>query len=296
LITDAEFDALADAMKRSNALTLPIEELCRIASVDIWDTPKQALANGLMVRGVVVKKGEARLYEGPEFEPVGEPDFREFIKAAKRVVNEAGRPVSIGDIVSASGIVSIAPSIEHMTMRKAGLHFIPGLGYWKAEQYIAPDGTLYWREYRSTKINALMEAFRQYGWPLHSSDIEALTNGEVKRDNLVTIKNGAASNVIHSVAHGLYVPIAAAIQVGAPISKNMAAVVMRLHPRERVMRDANMRLYRVLVWLGREKYGDCRETHARLQRGLRYYCTFRLSDKGERQLRRVLGKREQDEF
>jgi hypothetical protein len=136
-----------------------------------------------------------------------------------------------------------------------------------------------------------MEAFKAHGWPLSSDDLFALTNGAVNRTFLSNYR-GLGHKLTVNIGKALEVPCAAMDLGMIPLSRNVASMLLSLTPLTVVDTENNRRLYRVCHWMQANGYGECKRTMTKHRVAVK----FRLSDRGGKELEKIMRRVKKHEF
>ena len=93
----------------------------------------------------------------------------------------SGSPMMLDDILTAVDLPDSEIPFTDLSgeLERGGLHYIPRIGWWLSETWVAPDGAVHSSATRAHKIARIVEMFGQHGWPLHASKIEQLSGGEI---------------------------------------------------------------------------------------------------------------------
>jgi hypothetical protein len=302
--TEAMFDDMAARYEARGLPAVAVEEIiaetAEAGFLDPWTFSSTAtLANGLRVRGLVIKSG---MIEREDAAPVENynpvlTDFEEFTKAAKRVIDEAEYPVDAMDLATRTGLASEA--IPYATMkthlRRVGIWFIPGLGYWRAPQYTDPSGRIVSKHVRSERIKALLECFETQGWPITGVDAERHTGGKVTSRFLSRYAAGSGSETVKGIGSGLFVPADKLTKAGLPMSANVAAALAKLDP-ETVIDDLDhLRLFRIAMIMERRGLATIRKSRSSRSRKRIQTMRVTLTDAGKKMVDKI-ARRGRDEF
>lgn len=276
-----------------------LETLAEKANVKIPASIEEfGFRNAMMIRGVLVKDGFCRKYEGHEFKDTIAVGFKKFSARAVEIVEQADAPVPAVDLIAMVGMSEGAMPLGSLKryLRRVGIHFIPGLGYWHKKHFIDAGGTIYGKRTGAKYREHILEAFQTYGWPLTNVDIEAATHGRVSRNYVVMAAKQPWPDMV-SIKYGLYVPAGAARRAGVPMSRNIAEALLDLSPDEALDAKDNTRMYRLCHLLHEMGYGIARHTNTRRDGKARRLAYFTLNETGRRRLNDVIGrKKPEDEF
>ena len=271
----------------------PIERFLTQAIKDgydeAWTISREALTNGLHLLGLQYSGG---LLMKPVTEPVlSRPNgFAEFCNAARGVMVIAEEPLTQQALIALTGLSGPAvpwPNMKHV-LSKVGIKFIPGHGYWRNHIYSDAALNVVTTASSPRRMSVVVEMFQQQGWP-----IAGRTAGE--RGNLSSrqiAQRVASGNLfIRSLGGGLYVP--ADQQGKLPMSSDVAKAMLLLGPRTSVCDQDDLRLFRVLMLMGKLGYAVTRL--ARTQRlGRRCQIASAVfTDKGLKYLAQMAGRPEE---
>lgn len=281
------FRAFIDNGEQTTSLTEILKAAEQAGIAGAWDIDRATLRNAMNILGIEVRDG--MLFRNVLHEIELQPnDFALFIGAAKAVIKELGRPATADQIISMSGIKSSEipyGGIEE-TLTKAGLHFIPGAGYWKYTQYSDQRTGLIMHKAGSHRRAKLADVFRQYGWPLDGREIEEYSGGEVTSKYLTRLAVHKDSSPIRSLAQGsgLYVP---ADQRGQfPMSPTVAKALLDIHEGRMITDKESLRIFRLVVLMGRAGLANVTQSRT-VRRGQRLQTAkVSFTDKALRQLYR----------
>lgn len=299
---NAMFDDMAARFKARGQLSVPIEQIVAETADagfgDPWGYSAQTLANGLRSRGLVIRSGKIEQDKEPleHYDPVL-TDFDDFLAAARRVIDEAEYPLDPMDLANRTGLIST--SIPYATMKahlkKIGIHFIPGLGYWRAAQYTDPSGRIVSRHCRTERVGALLSVFEKQGWPITGQEAERHTNGLVTSRFLTRYAAGAGQNTLAGIGAGLFVPRDKASDKGLPMSANVATALLALTPDTMIDDTDHLRLFRIAMILERRGLATIRKSRSSRSRVRVQTMRVTLTDAGRKMIQKVL-RRGRDEF
>lgn len=251
------YDFMARRFRAMARPTYPLERIIQDAEeegfVDVWDMPHHGIHNAMRKRGLEVANGLLSLPEigGENFDPIAD-DYAEFKKIAKTVMKESDVPLSAGDLVERCGLSRAAVPLADMKrhLRKVGIHFIEGVGYWKHSQYVMPDGRILSRRCRSERVEALNRHFERHGYPVVGPDIERATSGLVTSRFLTLMANQTTPPVV-SVGSGLYIPTG--VETGVlPLSRQTAAMMLAVEPGMRITDNDALLIFRIASMMERK--------------------------------------------
>lgn len=292
------FDHLAYTFRAMDVGQCSLEQLAEKAKVNLFDVTPITLRNAMLFRGIEIENGIASLYEGHDFKDTITLGYKKFCQRAAEIVEVADEPVPAVDLIALVGFAEAAIPLSTMSrhLKKVGIWFIPGLGYWHKRQFVDQDGNIYGRKTDNAQAAALVEAFKEYGWPMTAIDLEAATSGVVTRRYVTHAVRRPWPDIV-SVGYGLYVPAGAARRVGFPVSTNVARAILDLEPSEVLDSKDNTRMYRLCDLLRRFRYGVVRRSNTVRDGKQRRIAYFKLNDTGRRALNAVaLSKKPDDEF
>lgn len=295
---DELFDHLVYTFRRLGVTQISLEELAEKGDVHIATIDKEAMRNALLYRGYEIKDGLVRAYEGHGYKTTVSMAFRKFSERAAEIIDTAGAPIMPADLVRMVGLVEARVPLSAMTyhLKKVGVWFIPGIGYWHKRHFVDERGVLYGHSVNDKQSMALYDAFKEYGWPMTAIDLDAATNGVVTSQYLKSATARSWPDII-SVGYGLYVPAGAARRVGFPMSKNLAEAFIDLKYTEVIDSLDNRRMYRMCDLLQKMGYGVTRRSNTVRDGKQRRTAFFKLNETGRKALSGLLVNRKpQDEF
>jgi hypothetical protein len=299
---DQIFDDMARRFAEADRDAVPIEEIIKQTADagigDAWTCSKQAMTNAMRVRGIDVRSGMlCRADDDREhFEPVM-TDYMEFRQAAKRAIQEAGYPIDTMDLANRTGLNHSAIPLVSMSihLRKEGIHFLPGVGYWTAPSYTDPSGRIVSRRCRSERAQALIECFETLGWPLVGRDVERHTNGLVTSRFLTTYAADSGRATVAGLGGGLYVPADKRDSAVIPMSRNVALAMQSLEPETMIDDQDGLRLFRLATLFERKGLATVRKS--RSSRGGKRVQTARIEyNKAGLQVLERVTRQTADEF
>lgn len=298
---DSVFDDMEAAFRSREARAVALEEIVAEVSdeakTDPWSYSTQAIVNAMRARGIAVRNGMMFSLDEPEgFNPV-KTDFDEFKQAAKRVIDEADYPVDAADLVARTGINTEA--IPYATMRghlrQVGIHFIAGLGYWRASQYTDPTGRIIASTEHNQRVATMFSLFETEGWPLAGPDAERLTSGAVTSRFMTRYASGSGRGSLACIGVGMFIPADCATAKGIPMSPNVATALLELAPETVLDNQDHLRLFRLATILERRGYATVRRSRSTRNNIRVQTARVEINDAGRRMLQKI-AKRGRDEF
>lgn len=297
----ALYDFMAERFRQIGQPVVPLEDLIEAAEDaghgDIWDMPRHGIVNAMRFRGLEVKAGNVMLptIDGEHFDPVA-TDYAEFIEAAQRVLREAMYPIDTPQLMEMVALSTAAIPLSTMRhrLRKIGIHYIPGVGYWKHPQYTDPSGRIISRRIRSDRIQALHDCFEAYGWPIAGPDAERWTSGLVTSRFLTTYAANAGKDSITGIGKGLYVPSDRA-EGEFPMSRGVALSLLALDPRETIDDKDHLRLFRLCLMLEERELASLKRSRTTRDRIRRQTLKVELKSQGRAMLEKI-ARKAVDEF
>uniref|UniRef100_UPI00262DE12B hypothetical protein n=1 Tax=uncultured Paraglaciecola sp. TaxID=1765024 RepID=UPI00262DE12B len=228
------YDFLADRFRGLGSEPIALEKLLMDAEQDgfgeVWEIDRHGMANALTARGLRLEDGTVMLpqIDGENFDPVI-TSYEKFAERATDVMKGQTVPLLTEELVSLTGLHRAAIPYSNMQtiLAKVGIHFIPGIGYWRHPQYTLQDGSIVSKRFRSLRLQKLMNVFKRQGWPITGPDCLDMTGGFVTSRYLVR-QAAEAHPKIASIGSGLYVPIDQAENSKIPMSKNVVTAVMEI--------------------------------------------------------------------
>lgn len=301
MTTDRTYDDLAELFHELGHHKMDLEDFAKAAAarrIDLWSIPKRTLENAMLARGITVASGTISEAVAAPFHPIVDAEFTEFQKAAARALKEAARPLSVSELIGMCGLAEqMIPmgSIEFY-LRKLHAQFIDGLGWYRTGNYMDEHGRFFFKTYQSDSYAEVFRIFQEYGWPMLSSDIIALSGGKLYRTFMQDdVRRREAPN-FKDVYRALFVPIGVMRPRTLPISRNVAEAVMRIGPSQKVGRSSNPRMWVVCQWLHAEGHGHVRYWKTAREGKRVVLMSFRLSEKGKAALAKAIGEAPAEEF
>ena len=296
MATEQIFDHLAFTFRQMDGNQCSLEELAEKADVILNDVSPIALENAMLTRGVLIRNGIASAYEGHEFKTTVATQFRKFVQRAAEVIDLADAPIMPSDLIGMVGLVEGAIPLSSMSLhlKKVGIWFIPGVGYWHKRHYVNENGILFGTKPGSEQAKAVYDAFKEYGWPMTALDLEAATRGKVTRRYVIGAVKRPWPDII-SAGYGLYVPAGASRRVGFPMSKNIAQAFLELQEDEVIDSKDNTRMFRMCDLLQNMGYGVTRHSSTTRDGKQRRTAYFKLNDAGRRALNSIASNRKPDD-
>lgn len=296
MAVEATLDHLAFTFRKLGVKTISLEQLAEKADVTLFDISPDALRNAMLQRGVLIKDGKASAYDGHDFQVTVAASFRRFVERALDIIENSLEPVTAVELIGMVGLVEGAMPLSSMShhLRKVGIWHIPGVGFWHRRHYVDGNGILYGARPGSEQSGAVMEAFKEYGWPMTAEDIEATTRGKVTRRYVTQAVKRPWPDIL-SIGYGLYVPAGAARRAGLPISRNLAKAFLDLDPDELIDSKDNTRMFRLCDLLQRMGYGISKPSSTVRDGKQRRTVYFKLNDTGRKALSELVGKKKPDD-
>lgn len=295
------YDFMADRFRELDSQPIELEKLLMDAEREgfgeIWDMDKHGMANALQARGLVLLSGTVKLpdVEGTPFDPVV-TGYDDFTKRAQDIMASQTVPLEADEIVSLVGLQRAAIPFSNMKfhLKKVGIHYIPGVGYWRYPQYTLEDGTFVSKRCRSERKAQLVEVFRKHGWPITGRDATVWSEGFVTSRYLV--KQAQINHArISGLGSGLYVPRDQTERWRIPMSRNVVERILSIDPRELIRDKPELRIFRILLLM--ERKGMATLARSRSSVGNERCQTLRakLTKEGRETLERM-SQSSQDEF
>lgn len=261
MTTEYQLNKIAEYFNGREEASMPLADVLAAIGVERMELRDGALAAAMAARGISFEDG--RLYS-PKAAAAVEPasaDYKPFIAAALEIIDMATAPIPAAEMVGATGIAASAIPrggfSHHLTA--AGIHYIPGAGYWKAPQFVGDDGEFFYAPPKAKKVRIMLECFKLHGWPLAGEDVERLTSGAVA-SRFVTLHAAKAggSAVIKGIGNALFVPAGAmeTPERPVPISPGVAGELLKLTPADKIFRSENVLLYKLARVL--ERHGHAK--------------------------------------
>lgn len=193
-----------------------LQECAKAGMHEAEEPNMEAIENALAARGILLRGGlmsvmPAQFHKGPE-------TFEVFKKAAKAALRFSAQPMEAVELIEATALAGDMVPYTSMTavLKEAGLHYIPGAGYWRHRVYSEPVTQTVVSDH-PRRMAAVIDMFRIHGWPVAQPKTAA-------GRKLATLAN-AKSGYVRAIHHGLYVPWD---QTGPlPISANVARSMVK---------------------------------------------------------------------
>lgn len=291
MATEAEFDRLIETFRALQVESLALEDLAEKANVNLWTTEKLAIVQALAVRGYSCAGMIVRPIDPGELTLPDRTTFDEFLSVAKRIMAEATVPIPGPDLVGMCGLAKTSIPMGSLAfhLKRIGIHYIAGIGFWRSPQYIDSSGRMYARRGKSEKIGQALRLFKEYGWPLTGRDLEALSEGEVSSRFISKHAARAAPDII-SVGHGLFVPAAAHSRTRLPMAPSVAKHLLAIGPREYIDGYDSRRFYRIVDWLEGQGLVEASRSTTTRDGIFRRRVRFRWTDAGQEAVREVIAR------
>lgn len=299
--TEGNLDRIAHWFHEQNKEVVTLDDALKALEIWTLDVGREVLRNAFTARGVTYASGELR--RPAPFVETAPPkaDYLPFVNAAKDIIDMAVKPVSVADLITHGGLVSTAvpPSntLGHH-LKRAGVHFIPGIGYWKHPQYITAAGEILMAAPRSKKSRRMMDTFIAHGWPLAGEEIERLTNGEVTSRFMTKQSHIKGARLVKSLRGGLFVPAMTTTTADMPIpmTHDMAEAILSNNPSEPIYRSENVTLYKMAGLLARHRMATVKEGWG-IRNGRRQRKAFmELTEAGHASLKGLDRRARKDDF
>lgn len=289
------YDYLAARFRQLGGKPITLDKLMMDAEQDgygdIWEVDRIGVFNALRARGIELTEGVVKFPEidGENFDPIA-TDYRDFKSAAKAVLDLAEYPVPTHDLIGRVALHSSAVPLSSLRyhLRQVGIHFLPGLGYWRHPQFTDAAGRTVSRKIRSERIVELLAMFEHKGWPITGREAEAWSNGLVTSRYLTLYARGLTP-MVRPIGSGLYVP-ADKIEpenTRIPMSRNVVEALQAIDATKQIDDKDHLRLFRIVLLA--ERLGWAKVKRSRTTRdGIRRQ-TMRVTwtDEGAKQLRRA---------
>lgn len=298
---EALYDHIARLYQERGNGVVHLEELIEQAARDgfeiVWSVSRQAIINALLVRDIDAT--------GPTVEPVKDivenydpvaTDFAEFTAAAAQIMKTAEYPIDALDLISMTGLATTAVPMSALALylRRVGIYFIPGVGYWRSAQYVDPSGRIIAPKIRGARMRELFSYFETHGWPVAGPDIERDTAGLVT-SRFMARQGAASDSPIIGIGCGLYILADKATPDGLSMSRNVALSLLALTDDVIIDDKDHLRLYRLALIM--ERKGLATVKKSRTTRGGVRRQTARLSINPEgRALLESYARLAKDEF
>jgi hypothetical protein len=224
------YDYIASRHAELGGVPQPVEHMLDDAEKfefhDVFNLDRHGLANAMKARGLIYRDGMISAPEPEPGEPIPPADVTaQFIAACGLIFTTAQSPVDTPDLIRRTGVTP--PPRMTAALKRAGLHYIKGAGWWTAPQYTTPEGKLLSRRIPSERLAAAVAAFENHGWPLTGSDLERLTKGIVTQRWIDGYMRKPIAEFF-SAGHGLglYAPADQRSQKPFPITANVATMMI----------------------------------------------------------------------
>jgi hypothetical protein len=297
------YDFMAERFRALGDPTCKLERIIADAEhagyVDLWEMPRQGIVNAMRARGIVVANGIMSLpeFEGDHFDPV-KTDYAEFVTAAKRIIAEAEYPIDTLDLVEATGLATAAAPLATMRhyLRKEGVHYLPGVGYWRHPQFTTKSGRIISRHCRSERTQALLDYFEVSGWPIAGPDAERETGGLVTSRFLARhATTEESARMVQGIGSGLYVPMGQDKRQALPMSHNVAKALLELSPEEIIDDKEHLRLFRLALILERKGFATTKKSRTTRGGVRRQTARVALTEAGRKMIEKI-ARLARDEF
>lgn len=296
------YDYMAARFRAAEVQSMPLDELLEYAEqegyAEIWEVPRAPITSAMRVRGLDVKNGVVSLpTNGVDFFDPVMTDYREFQDACVRVMKEAEHPLSPPDLIARTGLSDAAVPLSTMQhyLRRVGIHFLPGVGYWKYPQYTDDTGRIVTRRIKSERIEALIDYFQHQGWPIAGKEAERQTKGLVTSRFLVRNAVASSGKLVSGIGSGLYVPLDRAKDGPIPMSRNIAEALLSLSPDHIIDDKDHLRLFRIALMLERQGLASLKRSRTNRDRVRRQTIRLTLKDAGRAMLEKI-ARKQADEF
>lgn len=253
------FQCVAAKFRMSGEPEVKVEEIlqeCADEGVPLaWEISRLELANGLSERGLILQNGV--LSEATDARSIHPQSsgYAEFQTAAKRALRWRDAPIEAIDLVDVTGLAGekIPWSGMREVLERCGLHFLPGLGYWKHPIYSDPFLRSVVVAKSPKRIGAVVPLFQQYGWPIAGRDLAGWSKN-VLQARSVASEASRGNMFVRGLKMGLYVP---ADRPGdLPMSVNVADRMLDYGPDEWIRSDHDLRSFRIAHLMARGGMGS----------------------------------------
>jgi|GEM_PF-4213012 len=296
------YDFLAEAFRSQDRPQVDYGYMMDLAEkeghLDVFEIPKGAMANAMKVRGVKVVDGlfQYPSVDGLTFDPA-EEGYDPFLKAAKKAVGNAEYPLPTDELLQRCGAHSSAAPLTLLKhhLKRVGVHWLPGVGYWRAPQYTNKSGRIVSKRLKSERTQAMIDAFEKNGWPLSGKDIEKHTGGIATTKYISNYVKRAGEALVASIGYGLYVPADLKGTSTIPMSANVADLVRGIDVEQIIDDKEDHQVYRIMLLAS--KFGYVKLKKSRTTRSGVRCQTIRIkwTQKG-RDFMKEASKRTSDEF
>jgi hypothetical protein len=297
------YDYMAERFRALGKAEYPVDALIEDAAnegyTELWDMSKHGMANAMRVRGLEIASGMVRLPkdgDGQHYDPIA-TDYREFTAAAAELIKDLDHPIDAADLIERLALPSIAVPMSTMAfyLRRVGVHYIPGVGYWRAPQYVDPSGRIVSKRIHSERVKALSDLFEAQGWPVVGREAETATGGLVTSRFLTRYALGHGRQAIKGIGGGLYVPADRFDAGPIPMSRNVAAAMLSLPEGAMIDDHDHLRLYRIAILMEAKKLATLTRSRTTRERIRRQTLRVSINDAGRAMLERI-ARRTRDEF
>lgn len=298
--TEHTFNAIANAYYEQGRATVPLEEILRSLDLWEWTVPKKVLKDALAVRGLTLANDEiSETGDTAPLIPV-KTGYEAFIRAAKDAIEMVEKPVSAGELIGMTGLATEAVPAESLAyhLRRAGIYYIPGVGFWRYPQFATVRGELLATPGRSKKARRIAEAFKEHGWPLAGEEVERITAGEVSSRFMSQQAHKKAHRMVATIGNSLFVPagIAATSDMPVPVTHNVVAAILDHSPSKPLFRDEDVKLYKLAAVLARHGLATVRQGWSRRHGRQTRIVFMELTETGHRLLTGLDRRTRKDEF
>jgi hypothetical protein len=296
------YDYIADKFRNDEREEITLDELLLDAEFegfgDIWEIPKQGMANAFSARGLVLADGKLSFpvnEEGP-FDPI-ENNYGDFINKAVEVLKAAEHPLDMATLASMVDMHKATVPYGSMQTLLAphGFHFLPGLGYWRHPQFKNPDGSIVSKRYKSERKNALMEAFEKYGWPISAKDVEKQTGG-LANGRYIQRETQVGNPIVKSIGSGLYVPVSEMEGQKIPMSINVVREVLSLQDGSLIVDKPTTRMFKLMLVLHRAGWVTSKKSRSTFDGERCQSQRVTLTELGKKELQKMLPVKASDDF
>lgn len=298
--TEHQFDQIANAFYEKGSATVPLETILRELDIWEWGVPKKVATTALATRGLTLKNGEiSETGDAAPLLPVAS-GFEPFLRAAKDAIEMVEKPVSAPELIGMTGLATEAIPSESLAyhLRRVGIYYIPGAGFWRYPQFATPKGELWATTPRSKQGKRIMDTFRDHGWPLAGEEVERITAGEVSSRFMSQQAHKRNHRLVAGVGNSLFVPagVAATADMPVPVTHNVVAAILDHSPAAPLYRDADVKLYKLASILARHGLATVKQGWSRRHGRQTRIVFMELTEAGFRTLSGLDKRTRKDEF
>lgn len=254
------FNVIADRVRAASS-PLAFEEA--IIGLKIhFRVSKRSIADGLRERGVILAADDMLKVSEPAPE---RGDFTRFIAAVTQRLQTGARPIHTDALLMNLELPDAAIPYRDLAgvLTSAGLFHFPGAGWWTEPQWTDNVGNFYSAS-GGEKVQAVMNVFNEYGWPLHVDKVVALTGGKISQ-SYFDRHNPAIACYFRNIGLRFVIPTIEAHKGPVPMSPAMAANMLALTPADLLTRRHSFAAYGIAYLLARHGMASVKRANTRLK-------------------------------